>query len=85
MNTQVTTDVTTDEVETTEVAGAAVTQLRELINELHAASTDAEKFDRGVDSAGRRLRQVYMSVQKSCKDLRASIQETRNSRKAGTN
>ena len=41
---------------------------------------DAEKHDRGVDAAGRRLRGGLMGVIHACKALRLEIQETRNAR-----
>lgn len=56
-------------------------QVDGLISILTEAKVDAEKFDHGNDAAGRRLRKACMVASRGCKDVRASVQETRNSRK----
>ena len=45
------------------------------------AAADAEKFDRGNDAAGRRIRKACMEVSRACKDIRAQVQLIRNDRK----
>ena len=45
------------------------------------AVADAAKFDSGNDAAGKRLRKACMEVARTCKDIRADVQEVRNSRK----
>jgi hypothetical protein len=53
----------------------------ELAEELDNALGDCEKFERGNDAAGRRIRSTLMSISKACKELRTVIQEERNARK----
>ena len=48
---------------------------------LEEAQADAEKFERGNDSAGKRVRACLMDVTKACKELREAIQNERNIRK----
>ena len=56
-------------------------QIDNLLRILADAKADAAKFDKGNDAAGRRVRKACMEVSRTCKDVRASVQETRNSRK----
>ena len=56
-------------------------QIDNLLSILADAKTDAAKFDLGNDAAGRRVRKACMEVSRTCKDVRVSVQETRNSRK----
>lgn len=46
------------------------------------AADDADKFDRGQDAAGARLRALFLALSKECKEHRTEIQEIRNSRKS---
>jgi len=56
--------------------------LNQMIALLTASLEDADKFDRGQDAAGRRIRSTLSEVAASCKILRSDIQATRNQRKA---
>ena len=49
---------------------------------LTAAVEDADKFDRGQDAAGARLRALFLSLSKQCKTHRTNIQETRSTRRS---
>ena len=53
-------------------------QLQEMIDTLMAAMVEAEKHEKGVDAAGRRLRGTLSGVTKVCKALRSQIQAERN-------
>ena len=46
-----------------------------LIQNLNDALGDASKHDRGIDAAGRRLRKKLSEIAKTCKEIRAKIQE----------
>lgn len=48
---------------------------------LTAAADDADKFDRGQDAAGARLRALFLDISKQCKDHRTTIQTIRKNRK----
>jgi hypothetical protein len=56
-------------------------RLEEIIELLHLAAKDAEKFDRGNATAGTRVRKRSMEVIKLLKEMRSEIIETRNERK----
>tara|TARA_R110002153_G_scaffold1580_6_gene8078 strand:+ start:744 stop:935 length:192 start_codon:yes stop_codon:yes gene_type:complete len=61
----------------------SVTQeLQNLISSLSSAITDAERHETGNNAAGGRIRKVLQSTVTTCKDLRKTIQEERNSRKS---
>ncbi len=53
-------------------------QLQEMIDGLMAAMKDAEKHEKGVDAASRRLRGSLSGAAKACKAMRAQIQSERN-------
>lgn len=53
-----------------------------MIDSLTAALDDADKFDAGNDSAGKRLRSIAQEVKTKCQALRQDIQTERNNRKA---
>lgn len=55
--------------------------LAEMIEGLQLAVADLDRFEGGNDAAGRRVRKVCAEIAKSCKGIRASVQEVRNSRK----
>lgn len=55
--------------------------LNQMIQLLSASLDDAEKFERGQDAAGRRIRSTLSQIAASCKTLRTDIQTTRNQRK----
>jgi hypothetical protein len=57
------------------------TQLQNLIDTLTNSLEDANKFDGGVDAAGKRLRATCQDVKAQLQNLRISIQTERNSRK----
>ena len=59
----------------------AVNSIETLIEVLTGAVNDATKHDKGVDAAGARLRKKLQSVASACKNLRAEVQDSRNSRK----
>ena len=52
-----------------------------LATRLTEAADDADKFDRGQDAAGVRLRKLFLDLSKEMKDHRSTIQEIRNTRK----
>jgi len=52
-----------------------------LATRLTEAAEDADKFDRGQDVAGARLRKLFLELSKEMKQHRQSIQTTRNQRK----
>lgn len=58
------------------------TQLNALLDSLTELLSDADKFDAGNDSAGRRLRAGLLELRNSCTDLRKSVQDARNNRKS---
>jgi hypothetical protein len=45
------------------------------------AIEDADKFDRGQDAAGARLRALFLNLSKLCKEHRINIQDVRKTRK----
>ena len=55
--------------------------IQTIIDELQGALADADKFQRGNDSAGARLRKKAQTVIASCKDFRKDVQEERQTRK----
>ena len=57
-------------------------QLQQIIDNLNAAIEDAEKFDSGNDSAGRRVRAASQEAKSNLQQLRLDIQAERNNRKA---
>ena len=53
-----------------------------LLEKLEEAQVDIQKFEgKGNDSAAARARKALQAVAVGCKELRAAIQEERNSRK----
>ena len=56
--------------------------LLEMIEGLQRAVEDMDRFEKGNDAAGRRVRKVCSEVAKSCKGIRVSVQEIRNNRKS---
>lgn len=62
---------------------STTTEVQTIITELTAALTDAEKHESGNNAAGGRLRKVLQTVANSCKTLRKTVQEERNSRTSG--
>ena len=48
-----------------------------LIQNMNDALVDAAKHDRGIDAASRRLRKKLSEIAKTCKDVRAKIQDER--------
>lgn len=55
--------------------------LDSLVQRLTDLSSDAEKFDQGNGSAGRRLRKELANLRLSFQQTRFDIQEVKNSRK----
>ena len=53
----------------------------DLATRLTEAAEDADKFDRGQDAAGQRLRALFLELYKDSKDHRQTIQNIRNERK----
>ena len=62
---------------------STVSSLQAIIDSLTAALADAEKFDAGNSSAGTRVRAAAQEAVYALKDLRVSVQETKNASKAG--
>lgn len=56
-------------------------QLQEILTLITEAIQDAEKFDNGNDTAGKRLRIVAQDAKNKLHQLRLDIQTERNSRK----
>tara|TARA_B100000131_G_scaffold309110_1_gene339188 strand:- start:434 stop:628 length:195 start_codon:yes stop_codon:yes gene_type:complete len=56
-------------------------KLKEVIEVLENASKDAEKFDRGVDAPGTRLRKKATEASKLLKELRQIVLDVRKERK----
>ena len=56
-------------------------QLQKILSELSLAVRDAEKFDSGNASAGRRVRKSAMDAIKEHKELRASVMQELHKRK----
>tara|TARA_B100000287_G_C20063683_1_gene555524 strand:- start:51 stop:245 length:195 start_codon:yes stop_codon:yes gene_type:complete len=56
-------------------------KLKEVIEVLENASKDAEKFDRGVDAPGTRLRKKATEATKLLKELRQIVLDVRKERK----
>tara|TARA_B100000287_G_C20278213_1_gene640912 strand:- start:180 stop:374 length:195 start_codon:yes stop_codon:yes gene_type:complete len=56
-------------------------KLKEVIEVLESASKDAEKFDRGVDAPGTRLRKTATEASKLLKELRQVVLDVRKERK----
>ena len=52
-----------------------------LATTLAEAADDADKFDRGQDAAGVRLRKLFLEISKEMKAHRLAIQDIRNTRK----
>ena len=52
-----------------------------LATQLTEAAEDADKFDRGQDAAGVRLRKLFLEISKELKSHRLNIQDIRNNRK----
>lgn len=59
---------------------SATNEVQNLITTLTDALTDATKHDGGNNAAGGRLRKALQEVAVTCKDLRKTVQEERNSR-----
>lgn len=55
--------------------------LLDLASDLVEAADDADKFDRGQDAAGKRLRKLCQDAKAQLQELRTSIQTIRLSRK----
>ena len=56
-------------------------KLKEVIEVWENASKDAEKFDRGVDAPGTRLRKTATEASKLLKELRQVVLDVRKERK----
>jgi len=56
-------------------------RLQEILSELSLAVRDAEKFDNGNASAGRRVRKSAMQAIKELKDLRSDVMGELHDRK----
>lgn len=52
-----------------------------LRDSLEAALVDCEKFDKGVNAAGARIRKVMQTVKVNCKEIRDAVTEVKESRK----
>ena len=56
-------------------------KLREILDLLTDAVADSEKFDRGMEAPGTRLRKKAMGASKLLKELRQEVLDTRTERK----
>jgi len=56
-------------------------KLREILDLLTVAVADSEKFDRGMDAPGTRLRKKAMDASKLLKDLRQHVLDVRKGRR----
>ena len=59
--------------------------LIDLATKITQATDDADKFDRGQDAAGQRLRSLFLELSKESKEHRKTIQNIRNQRKQSSN
>ena len=59
----------------------ALDRLQKILSELSLAVRDAEKFDNGNASAGRRVRKSAMDAIKELKELRADVMAELHQRK----
>jgi hypothetical protein len=57
------------------------TIIQDMIDTLTQSLSDADRFDRGQDKAGQRLRSTASDISKKLKTLRIDIQTERASRK----
>lgn len=55
-------------------------KVENLITTLSDALTDATKHDTGNNAAGGRLRKALQEIVTTCKDLRKTVQDERNTR-----
>ena len=53
--------------------------LDEMQNEMHSAHENVEKFNSGNKSAGTRVRKSMQSIKSMAQDVRAQVQEVKNS------
>ena len=56
-------------------------ELKKIIEVLESAIKDVEKFDRGVDAPGTRLRKKATDATKLLKELRQNVLDVRKERK----
>ena len=56
--------------------------LQQIISDLSLAVRDAEKFDKGNVSAGRRVRKSAMDAAKQLKELRSQVMKELHERKS---
>ena len=56
-------------------------RIESLIEQLQASLPDADRFDRGQNAAGIRIRKVAQEVKIECQSIRKDIQTIRDSRK----
>lgn len=56
-------------------------RIQSMIDQLQASLPDADRFDRGQNAAGIRLRKLAQEVKTECHSLRKDIQTIRDSRK----
>ena len=56
-------------------------KLRDILELLTQAVADSEKFDRGMDAPGTRLRKKAMEASKLLKELRQAVLDERNERR----
>ena len=59
---------------------SAKEQLSAVMDVLAKTVIDAEKFDRGNAQAGKRVRKAAQTCREALKNLRSTIQETKNQR-----
>lgn len=55
--------------------------IQTMVDRLQAARKDASKFERGMDTAGVRLRAQLNTTSKDCSKLRKAVQDIRKKRK----
>lgn len=56
-------------------------RIESLIEQLQASLPDADRFDRGQNAAGIRIRKLAQDVKVECQAIRKDIQTIRDSRK----
>lgn len=55
-----------------------VEKINEMIDVLNVAKTDAEKFDKGNNAAGTRVRKAMQEIKTKAQEVRVAVSESKN-------
>lgn len=55
-----------------------VEKINEMIDVLNVAKTDAEKFDKGNNAAGTRVRKAMQEIKAKAQEVRVAVSESKN-------